>query len=87
MKTSEWNKDLSVGLTGAYLCTKYFGSYMNEYYGGAIVNISSDLGLIAPNQELYKEDNFDLKKEAQKAQKIKNKTKNNKSKKEIKKDN
>ena len=38
-------------------------------------------------EELYKEDNFDLKKEAQKAQKIKNKTKNNKSKKEIKKDN
>ena len=54
----EWNKDLSVGLTGAYLCTKYFGSYMNEYYGGVIVNISSDLGLIAPNQELYKEDKF-----------------------------
>ena len=51
----EWNKDLNVGLTGAFLCTKYFGSIMNEGFGGVIVNISSDLGLIAPNQELYKD--------------------------------
>ena len=37
-------------------------------------------------EELYKEDNFDIKKEAQKAQNTKNKTKDNKSKKK-KKDN
>ena len=49
-----WEKDIRVGLTGAFLCTKYFGSLMNRSQGGVIVNISSDLGLIAPNQEIYK---------------------------------
>ena len=52
----EWNKDLSVGLTGAFICTKHFGNFMNNNNGGTIINISSDLGLIAPNQEIYKND-------------------------------
>ena len=55
----EWDKDIKVGLTGAFLCTKIIGSYMNSNEGGSIINISSDLGLIAPNQDLYKKDNLD----------------------------
>ena len=54
---NEWEKDLKVGLTGAFLCTKIIGSYMNLQNGGSIINISSDLGLIAPNQNLYKKEN------------------------------
>ena len=49
----EWNKDLSIGLTGSFLATKVFGKSMNNNEGGSIVNISSDLGLIAPKQKLY----------------------------------
>lgn len=49
----EWDLDIKVGLTGAFLCTQIFGSIMNKYNGGNIVNISSDLGLIAPKQSLY----------------------------------
>lgn len=55
----DWDLDLKVGLTGSFLCTQVFGTYMASKSGGSIVNISSDLGLIAPKQSLYKTKNTD----------------------------
>ena len=49
-----WNADISVGLTGAFLCSRVFGAVMARQRRGVIVNISSDLGVIAPDQRLYR---------------------------------
>lgn len=48
-----WNFQVSVGLTGAFLCSKVFGAEMAKRGSGVILNIASDLGVIAPDQRLY----------------------------------
>ena len=56
----QWNLQVSVGLTGAFLCSQVFGSVMaKDGIGGVILNIASDLSVLSPDQRLYRKKSLD----------------------------
>ena len=48
-----WNYEISVNLTGSFLCCQIFGSDMAMRKSGVILNIASDLSVIAPDNRIY----------------------------------
>lgn len=60
----QWNTEIAVGLSGVLLCTQTFGTEMVRQRKGVIINISSDLGIIAPDQRLYEKPDLDFNSQA-----------------------
>lgn len=52
----QWNNDFAVGVTGAFLGCQVVGKAMARQGKGVIINVASDLAVIAPNQRIYRED-------------------------------
>jgi len=50
----QWDADVEVGLKGAFLCAQVYGSEMAGRQSGVIINISSEYGVNAPDQRLYR---------------------------------
>lgn len=51
-----WRADLDVGVTGAFLMAREIGGRMAENNNGVILNVASDLGIIAPDQRIYRQE-------------------------------
>ena len=42
-----------MGVVGTFICSKLFGEHMKIKKKGSIINVSSDLGISAPDQRVY----------------------------------
>ena len=56
MSEDYWYGGIDAALNGTFLCSQAFSNNMLENGGGVILNISSDLGVIAPDQRLYRKE-------------------------------
>jgi NAD(P)-dependent dehydrogenase (short-subunit alcohol dehydrogenase family) len=56
---AQWDLQVAVGLTGAFICSQVFGSAMAQREGGGVIlNIASDLSVFSPDQRLYRKPNL-----------------------------
>lgn len=49
-----WEKSVNVNLTGVFLCSQIIGTEMARNGYGSIINIASTYGIVAPVQDIYK---------------------------------
>jgi len=54
MSEEYWFEGINAALNGTFLCSQVAANKMLKNGGGVILNISSDLGVIAPDQRIYR---------------------------------
>jgi NAD(P)-dependent dehydrogenase (short-subunit alcohol dehydrogenase family) len=52
MSLNDWERLMSINVRGVFLCTKYVAPFMIKQKSGAIINMASNLGLIARERVL-----------------------------------
>lgn len=50
-----WDRSWKVNVSGVFLCSQVLGGVMAERDGGSIINIASTYGIVAPDQNIYKD--------------------------------
>jgi len=53
LSLEEWDLSVDVIMKGTFLCSQVFCPHFKKNGGGNIINISSVMGVIAPNQSIY----------------------------------
>ena len=56
MSTEYWFEGINAAVNGTFFCSQVISNKMLESGGGVILNISSDLGVIAPDQRIYRKE-------------------------------
>ena len=56
MTPEYWYEGIDAAMNGTFFCSQAVGNKMLDNGGGVILNISSDLGVIAPDQRLYRKE-------------------------------
>ena len=56
MTEEYWKEGIDAIINGTFLCSQAAANKMLTHGGGVILNISSDLGVIAPDQRLYRQE-------------------------------
>lgn len=59
MTEEYWKEGLDAAINGTFLCSQLVGNSMLKNGGGVILNIASDLGVIAPDQRIYRKDGLE----------------------------
>lgn len=59
MTEKYWQEGVDAALNGTFLCSQVVANLMLKCGGGVILNIASDLGVIAPDQRIYEKEGLD----------------------------
>lgn len=56
LSMGQWSEEMAVGITGAFLMSQAVGKHFVAQGSGVILNIASDLSVIAPDQRIYRKE-------------------------------